>query len=417
VVRFASLGRDCTLSCYLRLLSLLVLVQSLSSITALAQIDPFRRDLVQFGYNAAFQGHPPLSAYFFYYRNEPNFIQTNMTLRLAIAPTYLDSELGFSHLLGPNTDLGINVAGGGYADSYEEVRGGTFLPSESFLGYGGEGGVSIYHLFNPGQQIPLNGILRGLARYSTYERDDKTAERFDVPRNRETFSVRTGLRLAGREPTIFPSLGMEVSAWYEGQLRTGTGTYGLNDREVVPNSHLIWGQALLAYTLPHLKHTFYVNATAGTSVNADRFSAYRLGALLPLVSEFPLSLPGYYYQELTAKQFALFGGNYLVPLDERERWNINVTAATAYVDYLEGLEQPGNWHTGVGTGVLFKTPSFKIMVGYGYGVDAIRSGGRGAHSVGVLMQLDLERAAHAVFNPAQPEKWQGIQRVFGWLGL
>jgi len=34
-------------------------------------------------------------------------------LRLAVAPTYLDSELGFSHLLGENTDLASAVAGGG----------------------------------------------------------------------------------------------------------------------------------------------------------------------------------------------------------------------------------------------------------------------------------------------------------------
>jgi hypothetical protein len=42
------------------------------------------------------------------------------------------------------------------------------------------------------------------------------------------------------------------------------------------------------------------------------------------------------------------------------------------VDYLPGLAQPGKWHTGVGAGLLYKTPSFKLMVGYAYGVDAIR---------------------------------------------
>ena len=48
-------------------------------------------------------------------------------------------------------------------------------------------------------------------------------------------------------------------------------------------SHLFWGQALLAYTFTNSGQSFYINLTGGTSVDADRFSAYRLGALLPLV--------------------------------------------------------------------------------------------------------------------------------------
>jgi hypothetical protein len=173
---------------------------------------------------------------------------------------------------------------------------------------------------------------------------------------------------------------------------------------------------LLAYTLPHLKHNFYISLSAGTSVEADRFSAYRLGSLLPLVSEFPLSLPGYYYQELSARQYVLIGANYQVPLDSEQRWNLNATAATAAVDYLHGMEQPGHWHSGVGAGILYKTPSWKFMVGYAYGVDAIRSGHQGAHSVGILMQLDLGKAKAEVFNPSVPSRWQGLQRVFGMFG-
>jgi hypothetical protein len=76
-------------------------------IFASAQIDPVQRDLVQFGYNQAFEGHQPLAAYAFFYHNQPDFLETNLTLRLAIAPVYLDSELGFVGALGPNTDLGI----------------------------------------------------------------------------------------------------------------------------------------------------------------------------------------------------------------------------------------------------------------------------------------------------------------------
>ncbi len=381
---------------------LLILPGCLGPWGAHGQIDPVRRELVQAAYNAALEGHAPISAYAYYYRNEPDFLRTNLTLRLAIAPTYLDSELGISHALGEHTDLGLGLAGGGYADSYAEIREGTYYPSESFTGYGAQTSVSLYHLFNPDQRVPLNGLLRGTVHYATYQRDDATAPNFQLPEAGETFSVRTGLRWGGREPTLFPALAMEVSAWYEGEFRTWSGTYGYGNRSVEAWSHLFWSQALLAYTLPKLKHTFYFSVTAGTSIDADRFSAYRLGSLLPLVSEFPLSLPGYYYQEISARQFVLVGGNYLLPLDKDRRWNFNATASTALVDYLPGLEQPGDWHTGIGAGILYRTASWKIMVGYGYGVDAMRTHGRGAQSVGVLLQLDLAQARETLPKPEQP---------------
>ena len=393
-----------------------VLAGGLCPWLARGQIDPVNRELFQFGYNAALEGHPPLSAYAFYYRNQPNFLGTNWTLRLAVAPTYLDSELGILHALGEHTDVGIGVAGGGYADSYYEIREGKYLPTESFDGYSGQVNASIYHLFNPGQEIPLNGMLRGIAHYVAYDRSSDTAANFQVPDNMGILSVRTGLRWGGREPTLYPDLAMELSIWYQGDFRTDSDTYGFGDRRIEAHSHLFWGEALLDYTLPQCHHTIYLSLIAGTSIDADRLSAYRLGALLPMAAEFPLSLPGYYYQELSADKFALLGANYVVPLDERRRWNVSANAATAVVDYLPTLEQPGHWHSGVGGGVFYTTPSWRVMVGYAYGVDAIRDGGRGAHSIGLLLQLDLTHAKEAFYKPESDSHWRGLQRIFGVLG-
>src|SRR5450432_4531147 len=114
-------------------------------VSSLAQVDPVPRDLVQFGYNQAFEGHPPLAGYAYYYHNQPDFLRTNLTLRLAVAPVYLDANLGFINGLGPNTDFAIGLAGGGYADSYNEIHGGTFYQSESFEGNGAEMSASVYH--------------------------------------------------------------------------------------------------------------------------------------------------------------------------------------------------------------------------------------------------------------------------------
>jgi hypothetical protein len=382
---------------------------------ASAQIDPVQRDLVQFGYNQAFEGHQPLAAYAFYYHNQPDFLRTNLTLRLALAPVYLDSELGFVGALGPNTDLGIGLAGGGFGDDYNEIHGGEFLPSESFSGNGGEISASIYHLFNPADEIPLNFVLRGTAHYSYFNRDDDTASTFQPPADHGDFSVRTGLRWGGVEPTLFPPLAMELSVWYEGHLRNDSGKYGFNgDREFEEQSHLFWAEAALAYTLPRSQQSFYVRLTAGTSVDADRFSAYRLGGFLPLIAEFPLSLPGYYFQEISARQFVLLNANYLLPLDKEKRWDLDVNLASAFVDYLPGEEQPGNWLNGVGGGIMYHSSSdrWKIMLDYGYGIDAIRSHGRGANTVGLLVQFDLGRKHSQNFKSPQPTLWRGWQRIF-----
>ena len=394
----------------------LVMVIICGSREAPAQIDPVHRELIQIGYNAAFEGHPPLAAYAFYYYNRPEFLRTNLTLRLAIAPTYLDSELGIDHFLTPNTSLGIGVAGGGYYDSYYEIRRGKYLTAESYDGFGGGASLSLYHLFDPGKMIPLYGVLRGTAHFATYSDTTDTADNFRVPDDMGIFSVRTGLRFGGREPTLFPDLAMELSIWYEGQFRTKSDLYGFDDREIQSQSHLFWGEAFLAYTFPKLKHTIAINLTAGTSIEADRLSAYRLGGFLPMVNEFPLSLPGYYYQELTARRFALAAGNYILPLDHNRRWNITATAATATVDYLPGLDQPGSWNSGVGGGVFYTSATWRVMVGYGYGIDAIRSGGRGAQSIGFLLQFDLTPAKQAFFKPQPPGSWPGFRRILGVFG-
>ena len=380
-----------------------------------AQVDPARRDLIQFGYNSVFEGHQPLAAYAYYYHNQPDFLRTNLTLRLALAPVYLDSELGFVGALGPNTDLGLGLAGGGFGDNYNEIRGGQFVPAESFEGDGGEVSASLYHLVNPGDMIPLNFVLRGTAHYSFYSRNDDTAANFRAPSDHGDFSVRTGFRWGGVEPTLFPPLAMELSVWYEGHVRSDSGTYGINgDQELRGHSHLFWTEAALAYTLPKSQQSFYVRLTAGTSVDADRLSVYRLGGFLPLIAEYPLSLPGYFYQEISARQFVLLNVNYLLPLDKEKRWNLDVNAASAFVDYLPGEAQPGNWLNGVGGGILYHSPSdrWKIMLDYGYGIDAIRTHGRGANSLGVLVQFDLGHLHSKSFSSPQPSLWRGWQRIF-----
>ncbi|MCI0363907.1 MAG: hypothetical protein L0219_08500, partial [Phycisphaerales bacterium] len=208
-----------------------------------AQIDPAKRELIQLGYNQPIEGRGPIAAYAFYYLNLPHFYRTNLTLRLAVAPLYLDSEVGISKIAGPNTDLGVGLAGGGFADGYNEVRGGKYLESESFSGHGGGISTSLYHLFNPGRLIPLNGVVRVEGHYSSYVKDGDTDDDFELPRDKGSFNVRSGLRWGGQEPLMLPDVAMELSIWQESQFRANSGRYGFNDdRRVQISSHLFWAR-------------------------------------------------------------------------------------------------------------------------------------------------------------------------------
>jgi hypothetical protein len=125
-------------------------------------------------------------------------------------------------------------------------------------------------------------------------------------------------------------------------------------------------------------------------------------------------LPGYYFQEISARSFVLFGVQYSLPLDPDKNWALNAAVTTAGVKYVNGLEQPGSWHSGVGGGISYRSPknAWQILLTYGYGIDAIRNDGRGAHTIGFLLQLDLDRAHRNMFDPAeQPLRSRGLERM------
>ena len=395
---------------------LLLLIAANSSVRA--QIDPEKRQLVHLAYNQPLQGKGPLAVYGFYYRNMPQFLgETNMTLRMAIAPLYIDTELGFTGLLGPNTDVAFGLAGGGFADSYFEVRQGEYLRGESFDGHGVEASASVYHRFNPDAQIPLNGVARMSTRAHFFNDNDKTDPNFKPPEDFQSLYLRMGLRFGGREPSLTAPLAMELSAWYEGHFRAGSGPYGFdNDREIVSHTHLFWSRALLKYTLPESHQYFDVGLTMGVSANPDRFSAFRMGGYLPFISEFPLNIPGYYYQEISATRFGLLNALYSFPLDPKRNWSAQVFGATGGVDYFDPLSQPGNWHSGVGGGISYTSPrsSWFVSLFYGHGFDAIRNGDRGADQVGLVLQYDFEaRKSVRRFQPnVNPYGSRGGERIF-----
>jgi hypothetical protein len=369
-----------------------------AGVTAYAQIDPEARQLLHLGINQSLHDDGPEAIYAFYYWNMPDVPSTNQTLRLVVAPTYFDGELGFKGILGENTDLGLGLFGGGFEYNYDEVRQGNYFRDESFDGSGGGASVSLYHLFNPAAIVPLSGLVRVMGDYRIFDRSGDTAGNFVLPNDQSFVTLRTGFRYGGHEPILMPRLAFELSAWYELEHRTDAGRYGFGqDRELEANSHRFWGRAQLNYTTPHLEHYMVVGFMGGAVLNADRFSAFRVGGALPFTSEFPLYLPGYFFGELSSKDFGLAYGLYSIPFGASKQWHVMAFAGTAFVDYVDGLEQPGHWNSGVGGGIGYTTKSrrWRVEATSAYGIDAIRSGGRGGYNVGMMLQYNFGKTKFA----------------------
>ena len=375
-------------------IALLLLATMFTGFQCTGQIDPMRRNLLELGYDQPIVGKGPQAVYAYYYYNNPTFLSnTNMALRLAIAPAYLDSEIGFRHLISPTTDVGIGIFGGGFADNYYEVRQGRYKEKESFDGHGGGASLNVYQLLNPGMLIPINLVESAGVRYSTYSKDN-TAPSFNLPSDRTTLFSRSGIRVAGKEPLLYPDLGFEFSMWFERQWRLEDGAYGYNDdRTVKPAVNLYWAYAGLNYAWTNIGHQLSVAVTVGGSDDADRFSAWRLGGVLPLSAEFPLIIPGYYYEELTAKQFIHLYAAYAIPLDPDQHWKLRFEGATAKLDYLPGFQQRQDWQTGAGCGIEFspKSQICRVVLRYGYGFNALRHGEEGSSSIGLLFQFDFSK--------------------------
>jgi hypothetical protein len=68
----------------------------------------------------------------------------------------------------------------------------------------------------------------------------------------------------------------------------------------------------------------------------------------------------------------------------------------------------------VGAGIVYRSPSdsWQIAVAYGYGVQAIRNGARGAQSVSILLQFDLDSTRQRFFDPTVTiNRSRGLQSI------
>ena len=260
---------------------LAVILGSLAVFDCQAQIDPEHRNLLELGYDQPLAGQGPQGVYAYYYYNNPDLFKTNTALRLAIAPAYVDGEVGFKQLLSPTTDVGLGFYGGLFGANYYEVRQGQYYKSESFDGSGGGASLSIYQLLNPGMLIPVSVIVRGGLRDSIYTDTSQTADNFVLPANQILGFARGGIRLAGKEPMLYPDLGLELSVWIPNGngAWTASNTSYNDDRSISPNVNLYWLYAGLnyAWTKTAVKKFRLLSLVGGSTGSRTSSVRYRLG--------------------------------------------------------------------------------------------------------------------------------------------
>jgi hypothetical protein len=380
-----------------------------------AQIDDAERFLLQGGYEQGLAEPGPKAPYVFAYINRPGVYGSSTTLRLALAPVYLDSEVGIANAFGHWSDAGIGLSGGGYAFGQSEVFRGDEKRGEAFIGHGGGPSFTAYpHLGGIGP-VPLSGVVRVAASYADYIRDAATAPEFALPRDEWTGSFRAGLRFGGQEPGLDTAPAMELSTWWETRVREHSGAYGYNgDRMAQGRTDLYWSRLLFAYTTDSGKR-IGLGASFGAGTGVDRFSAYRLGGMLTQNSEFPLILPGYFSQEIAARRFGhvwLRGG---LPLDDRRKLIVNLFAAGASIAPVDGTDSGGTRHMGVGAGLEF-TPikgALSGMLTYGYSPTALRRGGRGGQGIALSFEVNFETPLKLTGHPMTPQ--QGLRWLLGSL--
>jgi len=361
--------------------------------SARAQIDPTRRVLLLGGYEQGLFHPGPVAPYAYAYMNVPEVAGSSTALRLVVAPVYVDTEMGFMNAIGKYSDAGIGFSGGGYALGQTEVRRGDEKRGESFTGHGGGPSLALYPKFGNVGPVPVNGVVRGAASWADYRRNYATAPEFVLPPNEWTGSIRFGIRAGGQPPGLDRAPSGEVSVWYEAREREHGGSYGYNgDRRSERSTRLYWTRMLFAYDFED-ERRLGVNLNFGAGTGIDRFSAYRVGGMLQNNAEFPMSIPGYFSQEIAAERVAHVWLRFGKGLTNERRIVFNWFAAGALIKPVATTDAGGAQHAGIGMGVEFlprkENGALRGMLSFGYSPTAARGDHRGGEGVALSFELNL----------------------------
>lgn len=386
----------------------------LAPVVAGAQIDGERRTLLEGGGESGLGNPGPVAPYAFMYFNRPDVVGKGSAWRLALAPVYADTELGVPGLLGGHTDMGFGFSGGGYAFGHAEVRRGDEKRGESFIGHGGGPSLSLYPNIGHVGPVPITGVFRFALNYTDYLSTKLTDPAFELPPDVWTGSVRGGLRAGGAEPGMDKGRAVEFSMWAETRVRANPASYGYNkDRDIRRSLGLLWARAFASLPVGGATR-LSGGLNLGVGEGLGRLDAYRLGGMSTVTSEFPLVIPGYFAQEISAARYAHAWAQTALPVGDSKRFTAMFTVAGASVDPVFGTDPGGPLHAGAAMGFGFEPPdgALRAELTYGFSPTALRGTRRFAQSVAVVFEVDFLRDLKKVKGRPKVRQ-QGLRWLLG----
>jgi hypothetical protein len=353
-------------------------------------IDDESRTRLEVGAETPLQGNGPLTGYAYVLLTRPHFLAEHVYLRAVIAPVYATGELIRDHWPTTHSALGFGLGGGLFAAGYTEFRDGRVDKEASFSGNTAEATLA-YYLRRPkvAGVLPFEAQISVRPTYVLYDRNKDTSHRFRLPEDSAIYRVRTGIRLGGVPPDLFPESAVELSLWHQFSYRAAAGRYGLPERpqQTEHFTQETWIRLGGSYSFWGTQASAFLNA--GIAEDTDALSAFRLGGGLRLRAEFPYMLHGYNVDEISARRFCLVNLAYRFPLwPGQDRVHLDLLADYARVDYLPGHRLPHSGLAGVGANLsVALTKRITLVAGHGYGIDAPRGRGFGGHEVIALFEF------------------------------
>lgn len=395
-------------------MSVLLAVGLLAAAPARAQIDDSRRLLLELGYEDGLGNPGPSAPYAFLYLNRPRVAGPGSALRIAVAPVYADAELGLPGVLGADTDLGLGLSGGGFAFGQAQVDRGDEKRGEAFLGHGGGPSISLYPRIAKLGPVPVSGVFRAAMSYTDYQRTSRTDADFQLPPDQWAVTARAGIRAGGVEPGLDKGRAAEASAWLEKRVRDKPAAFGYeDDRTVARSVNLFWSRLHVSLPGP-LETRVSGGLNAGAGGHVGRLSAYRLGGMGTQTAEFPLVIPGYFSQEISAVRFFHGWAQTAFPWRGSKRLFVVLSIAAAGVKPAPGTDPGSAQHVGYSAGLSHspKKGGLHGQILYGYSPTALRGGRRGAHAFALTAEIDFLAPAETAPGPIQTRQ-QGLRWLFG----
>ncbi|HYS05765.1 MAG TPA: hypothetical protein VEW47_11295 [Candidatus Dormibacteraeota bacterium] len=310
-------------------------------------------------------------------------------LRLVYAGIYADAELSYFAGGNPNTTLGLGIGGGAFLDGVDPYTSGERLSHQQFYGDSVNARVFVNQTIPGSSPLPIN-IRATYTVSGTSFRNASDTLRFTRPHDFRTQQLMAEFRIGGIEPGLTSTRGVELYLEADTNERTGFHPFGPNGVTFPAWTRSDRLSASLGGRIPAGRTLIVVGVHGGLGRHIDELSAWKLGGNMLGIDPFSYTLHGYYTRELLAESFVLANLDFAFPIASAHQLTGHLYGDYATLRQLDAATgETIGWHRfpGIGAGVGFKTLwGADCIIGYGYGIDAVRDGRRGGHEVGFAFE-------------------------------